>query len=77
MVDMRLRAPRGEHVCPACEGTGLVGRKLCRECGGTGRIIDAPGPRQQKQERQQGDPLQFVPLELPARVGIVALSGAS
>ena len=46
----------GEHVCPGCEGTGLGGRKLCKECGGTGRIIDAPGPLQQKRERQQADP---------------------
>jgi Protein of unknown function (DUF2934) len=32
----------GEHICPACEGTGRVGRKRCNECGGRGRIIDLP-----------------------------------
>ena len=34
----------GEHICPACEGTGRLSRKRCKECGGTGRIIDAPEP---------------------------------
>ena len=32
----------GVHACPACEGTGRRGR--CKQCGGTGRIIDAPDP---------------------------------
>jgi hypothetical protein len=47
----------GEHICPACTGTGRVGRARCKQCGGTGRIIDAPGPPQEKQERQQTDPI--------------------
>lgn len=32
------------HLCPACEGSGRVGRSRCKKCGGTGRIIDAPPP---------------------------------
>ena len=34
----------GEHICPACEGTGRLGRKRCQTCGGTGRVIDVPEP---------------------------------
>lgn len=34
----------GVHVCPACEGTGRRGRGRCKQCGGTGRIIDPPEP---------------------------------
>jgi hypothetical protein len=34
----------GEHVCPACGGTGRSGRSRCKKCGGTGRIIDVPQP---------------------------------
>ena len=33
-----------EHVCPACEGTGRIGRKKCQRCGGTGRVVDVPEP---------------------------------
>jgi hypothetical protein len=33
-----------ERVCPECEGTGRIGRKRYRACGGTGRIVDAPEP---------------------------------
>ena len=29
----------GEHICPACKGTGRISRKPCKSCGGTGRII--------------------------------------
>jgi hypothetical protein len=48
-VNSGLEAPpgtpgAGEHICPACEGTGRLSRKRCKECGGTGRIIDAPEP---------------------------------
>jgi Protein of unknown function (DUF2934) len=32
------------HICPACEGTGRRGRGRRRQCGGTGRIVDAPEP---------------------------------
>ena len=34
----------GEHVCPACEGSGRLGRRRCKDCGGTGRIVDVPEP---------------------------------
>jgi Protein of unknown function (DUF2934) len=33
-----------EHVCPACEGTGRIGRKKCATCGGTGRTVEVPEP---------------------------------
>ena len=38
------RPGAGEHICPACDGTGRVGRKRCKDCGGTGRIVDVPEP---------------------------------
>jgi Protein of unknown function (DUF2934) len=34
----------GLHAYPACEGTGRRGRGRCKQCGGTGRIVDAPEP---------------------------------
>jgi hypothetical protein len=34
----------GAHACPACEGTARGGRGRCKQCDGTGRIIDAPEP---------------------------------
>ena len=38
------RAGAGEHICPACEGTGRLRRKPCSTCGGTGGMIVAPQP---------------------------------
>ena len=34
----------GEHICPACQGTGRLGRKRCTTYGGTGRVIEGPEP---------------------------------
>lgn len=31
-----------EHVCPECQGSGLIGRKKCQRCAGTGRTVDVP-----------------------------------
>jgi hypothetical protein len=48
-VNLGDEAPPGtpgarEHVCPACEGTGRIGRKRCTTCGGTGRTVEVPEP---------------------------------
>ena len=34
----------GEHICPACAGTGRLGRTDVRYCGGIGRITDVLEP---------------------------------
>ena len=32
----------GENICPVCGGKGrLAGGEECRNCGGTGRVIEA------------------------------------
>jgi rubrerythrin len=48
-VNLGDEAPPGtpgahEHVCPACEGKGRIGRKRCPVCGGTGRVVEVPEP---------------------------------
>ena len=35
----RLLELQAEAVCPACGGSGVVGRKPCPTCGGSGRVI--------------------------------------
>ena len=34
----------GEHVCPACGGSGRVRGRRCKTCGGTGRVVELPQP---------------------------------
>jgi hypothetical protein len=46
----------GVNICPACEGTGRRSRGRCRQCGGTGRIIDAPEPRGTHHDRSRSRP---------------------
>jgi DnaJ-class molecular chaperone len=36
-------AGTGENICPECQGTGLVANVPCRNCGGTGVIIEGIG----------------------------------
>ena len=33
----------GEHICPACSGSGELDGARCKACGGTGRIIALVG----------------------------------
>lgn len=33
----------GENLCPECQGTGLVANAPCRNCGGTGVVIEGIG----------------------------------
>ncbi len=33
----------GEDICPACKGSGQQDDKECRNCGGTGRIVEGIG----------------------------------
>lgn len=33
----------GEDICPVCHGTGQVGASACRNCGGSGRIVEGIG----------------------------------
>ena len=48
-VNLGDQAPSGtpganERICPACGGSGRIGRKQCGTCGGTGRTVDVPEP---------------------------------
>jgi DnaJ-class molecular chaperone len=33
----------GENICPECKGTGQVDAHPCRNCGGSGKIIEGVG----------------------------------
>jgi hypothetical protein len=33
----------GENVCPDCKGSGRLGAVPCKNCGGTGKIIQGVG----------------------------------
>ncbi len=33
----------GENVCPTCNGSGRADGAVCRECGGTGKVITGIG----------------------------------
>lgn len=33
----------GEDICPECKGTGKLNGAECRNCGGTGRIVEGIG----------------------------------
>ena len=33
----------GENTCPACAGTGQVDGQDCRECGGSGQVVELVG----------------------------------
>ena len=33
----------GENVCPECNGTGVADGQECRNCGGTGTVIEGIG----------------------------------
>jgi len=36
-------AGTGENLCPECQGSGLVANAPCRNCGGTGIVIEGIG----------------------------------
>jgi DnaJ-class molecular chaperone len=33
----------GENICPACAGSGRLADAPCRNCGGTGRVVEIVG----------------------------------
>jgi hypothetical protein len=33
----------GENVCPECNGSGRIDNRPCRNCGGTGKVIEGIG----------------------------------